>query len=418
MQIKNNKKKNNGKAKKRTVKPAANTQPSRGRQGLLSMADMAGSLVPFGLGNVATQGLRGLANHAANWLGLGAYKLRSNNLITKPIPSMHSNSQSTIVRHREYVCDIYSPAVANAFGIAQTLVLNPGLPTSFPWLSSIAGSYTEYTWRGLVVEFVSTSAEWSGAGQSLGSVSIATQYNVNAAPFQNKQVMLNEYFANDSKPSQDFIHPIECDPKENPFKVQYIRQGPVPSGQDPKMFDIGTTTVAVQGVSSTSVPIGELWVSYEVELRKPVPALLLDNGSGFAHYTLLGGFANATPLGGAPVLVVDTIGLSIIGNVITFPSLTTGTYQVTYSCGNGAAVSIVEPTITLANCSYVTFDSITNVGAVGTAVTTYIKYFLITITSGNPGVLASITFGGGATLPNGVSHVELFVDEVPYHTSV
>lgn len=412
--VKFNKRKNNNKKKNKEATPG----PSRGRLGLLKAADMAGSMVPFGLGGLATTGLRGLANHAANWLGLGGYKLSRNSLVTKPIPGMHSNNQSTIIRHREYISDIVSPAVSGAFGIQQLIALNPGLEGSFPWLSSIASSYTEYTWRGLIFEFVSTSGDWSGTSQTLGTVSMATQYNLNAPLFQNKQVMLNEYFANDSKCSEDFIHPIECDPKENPFQIQYVRSGAVPAGQDPKLYDIGQTVIAVQGVTAGNIALGELWVSYEVELRKPVPSVLLDGTSGFAHYQLTSGYSQANPLGTSPVAVNDTIGLKLTNFQITFPTFSAGTYQVTYVCGSGTAASITEPTIALVNCSYATVDATNGYGSIGTAVQTYIKTFFITINGPlPPATPAVISFGTSSVLPASPIHVTLLVDQIPYYPS-
>lgn len=218
----------------------------------------------------------------SKWLGSGDYTVSKNSLVLKgsdSVPMMHNNGQSIVVRHKEYITDILSTTV---FGIYDTFPLNPGLRTTFPWLSTVAQNFVEYTWHGVVYHFVPTSgASVASTNTALGSVMMATNYRATAPNYPNKQVMLNEFFASDARPTEPFIHPIECDPKENPYNVQYVRSGPVPVGEDQKTYDLGVTTVATQGMPSSGNVVGELWVSYEVELRKPKAVGLLQNDSLF-----------------------------------------------------------------------------------------------------------------------------------------
>jgi hypothetical protein len=101
--------------------------------------------------------------------------------------------------------------------------------------------------------------------------------------------MLNEYWSSESSPAEGFCHPIECNPKENPFNIQYVRSKDVPSGDSQLLYDLGVTHVAVTGMQASGNAVGDLWITYEVELKKPV---LTSNVTGTVGY-LLSSFAGS-----------------------------------------------------------------------------------------------------------------------------
>jgi hypothetical protein len=205
----------------------------------------------------------------SKWLGAGDYSVSQNSIVQRAassVPMMHSTNQTTVIRHRELVCQVTG---STTFSVVASLVLNPGLSTSFPWLSGIAQQYQEYAWKGLVFHFVPTSGSAvSNTSAALGSVMIQTSYRSNDSAPTSKISMMNEYWANEVVPFESMAHPIECDPKENPFQIHYVRGGTIPSG-DPLLYDTGVTYVAVQGQQS-AYALGDLWVTYEVELKKPL----------------------------------------------------------------------------------------------------------------------------------------------------
>jgi len=172
-----------------------------------------------------------------------------------------------IIRHREYIQDV----LATSDFTTVKLPLNPGQRVSFPWLSQIAANFDQYRWRGLIFEFKSTSSDAvlsSATSSALGSVSIATDYDVADADYSSKREMLNSLFASSSKPSCTFIHPIECKSSLTPMRLQYVRTGGFPANTDPRMYDLGNTFVATEGMQSPGGVLGELWVTYEVEFYK------------------------------------------------------------------------------------------------------------------------------------------------------
>lgn len=225
--------------------------------------------------------ISGLLGEAGGWLGdkvgtllgLGAYEVRKNSFVLPEgldPPSMHTRSGDTIIAHREYITDILTSSTPGAFNV-QSFKINPGVSSTFPWLSEIASSYEEYEMLGCVFEFKSTSSDaLNSTNTALGYVLQGTNYNAAAPNFLNKLAMLNTQYSTDCKPSQSCLHPIECDPHYNPMMSQYVRAGAVPAGEDPKTYDLGNYQIATGGMQAASVVIGELWVTYQIALRKPV----------------------------------------------------------------------------------------------------------------------------------------------------
>ena len=209
---------------------------------------------------------RGLGQHFSNVTGLGAYKQNLNVLVQQvpEIANARSKEGATIIRHKEYVCDISGSTTG--FAIRQQLDLNPGLSGVFPWASQIANAYEEWELLGCLVEFVTTSGNATGSNTALGEVMIATEYNSYNPAFTNKQQMLNQIFAVSGVPSCNLVHAIECQPKQNQVARFYVRNAP---GSVPIVLtDLGRTTIAVSGNQSTNI-LGEIWITYEMALYKP-----------------------------------------------------------------------------------------------------------------------------------------------------
>jgi len=319
---------------------------------------------------------------------------------------MHKTGQSVIVRHKEFVCDVIAgTGTPTSYNIARTIYMNPGLSTSFPWLSSIAQQFQEYTWRGVVFHFVSTSgASVASTNTALGTVMMHSDYRVTAPSPTSKAELLNEYFASDAKPSESFVHPIECDPRENPYNVQYVRTGAVPSGEDPKTYDLCKTHIVTQGMPAASTNVGELWVTYEVELRKPQITSYL----GMSDHIIGSGSINTTNLFGTVVSYAanSTIGGSVAGKTYTFPVGTMG-YFFLELVHQGSAMDVNPGSMTLVNCS--SNDIFRSVGYVSLgAVTGFNLYpygFFVYIP--DPAKVATVTFGH-STLTN-ASTADLYV---------
>jgi hypothetical protein len=203
---------------------------------------------------------------------MGRYRVGKNSIMNQ-VPRMMNSSCGTIIRHREYLGDVMSSI---PFAV-QSYVINPSQPATFPWLSSIAVNFQEWVPRGIAFEFKTTSSDLvvTGVSPALGVVILATQYNTLEPAFTSKRTMDNYEYTTDCKPSQNCMHYVECAKKENIIGEYYTQLpgGISPPGSDPRFEVLGTFNIAQSGmqetVPGTHYPIGELWITYEIEFRKP-----------------------------------------------------------------------------------------------------------------------------------------------------
>lgn len=205
--------------------------------------------------------------------GLGDYEASA----VDPMPNINppvvrnASDRSVIISHREYIGDVVTSATPGAFNLMNFMV-NPGNDVVFPWLSRVAACFQEYTLNGCLFQFKSMSADaLNSTNTALGQVICATNYNVSQGNYQSKFEMENTEFGSSCKPSESFMHPIECDRRMNVMGNMYIAAGGVvPPGSDPQFYNHCNFQIATNGFQGASVNVGELWVTYEVILRKPI----------------------------------------------------------------------------------------------------------------------------------------------------
>jgi len=281
--------------------------------------------------------------------GSGAYSLESNSLwsASQQVPIMHSANESVRFRHREYITDI---SMAGPTFTVNTYPVNPGWAGTFPFLSAIAANFQEYSFKGLVFEYKTTSATAlaSGTNTAMGSVMLAAQYRSDAGAFINKTQMLNEMWSVDTVPSCDVVLPIECAPNESPISNQYVRTAVLTTG-DIKLYDLCSVSVATAGgqTGQTNV-VGELWVSYDLELRKPMLALgTVTNQTMSAIFTGTNGWTNVECCYGMTANTNNTLlGVSLISNSIFFAANMVGYYSVYARWGTSTTAAITNPSFT------------------------------------------------------------------------
>lgn len=283
----------------------------------------------FGMPSAGSSFGTGAGAALSKWLGSGDYTVSRNSITEKAsngIPMMHKTEQSIVVRHKEYIGPVSG---STAFTVQKTLQINPGNSVAFPWLSGVAARFQEYKIRGLVFHYVPTSGTAvSGTNSALGSVMIQTSYRSNDSAPTSKAVMMNEYWATESVPADPFCHPIECDPKENPFNIQYVRTGTIPTSDNQLLYDLGVTYVATSGMQSTNV-VGDLWASYEIELKKPI----VDSNVTSTAPTLCAYFTTPTSTNSFPTTYStqgDVTVTSVSNQTITFGPGMVGSYLFTY----------------------------------------------------------------------------------------
>lgn len=292
-----------------SANPRQMKYPGVGRQiggAVGSLFGPAGAMIGGALGGAAHSALHAIT-------GYGDYHIRSNTLLeTNSPPAVINSGKEFVIRHREYIADIFSASGAantpSAFA-NQSFSINPGNATTFPWLANVADRFEQYRIQGMLFEFKSlySDAVVTQNG-SIGSIVLATEYNAGAPPFNTKQQMENYEFAQSAKPSLSVLHPIECARSQNVLSELYIRTGAVPVGEDLKTYDFGDFQIASQGIplggAGAAVNLGELWVTYEIALLKPKIQIGAPADSGYAKFSsdaLIGAFTTPIP---APMSVI------------------------------------------------------------------------------------------------------------------
>ena len=303
--------------------------------------------------------------------GVGDYKIRSNTLAplsmgTSPPRIINSgNGQYTIINHREALGDFISPVDGGGGGTVPTPfhlvshILNPGNPALFPWLSQVAANYQEYRFNGLMIELKTLSSDFA-EGMSLGSMFMATNYNVGMDPPTTKAELENMEFSSSCKPSTSLCHYVECDPNltvnDGHLYVAYngFYGSLFQDTTDPRFYDMGTIHLGCQGIPVAGASIAELWVSYEIILFKPtIPPKLVEPNNQTWWFSIFTGVSTNVPLGTSGALgpgygyLNDSMTFNVGNQQISLPKIPT-CWLIIYDSQSEAAVTTTQapPTIT------------------------------------------------------------------------
>ena len=396
------------KSTKRTQRSAGMKYPGVGSKigsAVGSAFGPAGSLLGGALGGLAQtliHKVTGFGDYTLPGYGVTANKL----LETNDPPIVMNDGKEFVIRHREYITDIYS-GVAGAPGAPapspfkiQSFSLNPGMIETYPWLANVAGRFEEYNIEGMLFEYKSMYSDAAvQTGGSLGSVIMATSYNAAKPLFASKIEMENYEFAMSAKPSVSMCHPIECARGQTPLNELYVRtQSQLIDDQDIKTYDLGRFQIASQGIpcSGSALSLGELWVTYQIRFLKPRVSDYLDSGYARLSHDPAVQPAGSNPLDPNPftawVKRSDNIGVTIVDSD-TF-SIPLRSNERTYMCtftvfdpendnSQAAAVgyftgnspSFVNASLVQGLAAFNSVSSTNVVGGVNTSGSSYIFYF-------------------------------------------
>lgn len=362
-----------------------------------------------------------------SWLGsitgLGSYKVKSNTLLglktggtrAGSAPIVENVRGKTIITHVEYLRDINSTEDFNNISYE----VNPGLKTTFPWLSDIAACYQEWKPLGVVFYFESHSSNaLNSTNTALGSIIMSSNYEADAPEFKNQQEALNTEFTTSTKPSESVMHPLECSPAENPQRIFYIRNGPLPATASSSLwYDLCKTQIMTLG-SQAVANVGKLYISYQIEFLKPV---LNGSASGKTYQNAiyaLSGCTGGTPITDGeslPVKEFDNIGLVLGPTSVTFPQGNPGAiYQVQLNFYGGAtACSFGVPVAVGADISLNTLYS--NRTATYVPQSTVVAGNFLTnvcVSMGPLGIGGTLSYAAGLVLPLSNPVGELIVTRI------
>jgi hypothetical protein len=314
----------------------------------------------------ARYGQAGLGMKAGDFLnrviGKGDYTVQGNSLMkgnltkSSQIPFFTPDGKRGLrVTEREYLGDIRSgQIVGGSTAFTNTSYsINPGLASTFPWLSALANNFDQWQPNGIIFEFRSTSSTFNGTSQALGTVIMATEYDVVDPQFATKVEMENSDYAMSCAASESLIHAVECTPKERQRQLYSIRNGNVPSNDIQRNYDLGNFQIATQGMSVSDVNLGELWVSYDITFYKK--QLFSSQGNQILWATLDSGGAavsNTSWFGGQAFQgnLVKAYGQGVNSVVIDFNKLIVGSTFSIFVRAFSTSGTPTSPTLAYVNC--------------------------------------------------------------------
>jgi len=371
-----------------------------------------------GWGDMIATGAKTLLHALPMILGFGDYEVKTNTLLKEAMPDLPmidpppvvNSLGATIVRHREYLMD-----VVGTTGIFQTYVfpIQPGLNNTFPWLSAIANNYQHYRLRGIFFEFRSLATNYS-TNTYIGYVAIATQYNAGDVPFTNKVDLCNYEYSTTCRSDEHMQHFIECARGQNVLSDLYIRAGNVGT-QDLRLYDLGNVTIATGGQPNAGT-IGELWISYEIELFKPKSGATMGQDIDSAEYTGAS-VSSSAPFSGTAGGWAPRTGSNVIlnpilnggGGVIGFTvnNAFSGNFLMVLNWYGGTIGAAGALVMSYANCAVIGTTRMVTSG-IGGATASYTATLQILANASN---LATVLVAGGgawAGVPSGGTLVAWF----------
>lgn len=255
-------------------------------------------------------------------------------LMTQPQLATVKNGSSDArirIRHREYIADVLGSTAFSAVSYS----INPGLVSTFPWLNQIAQNYESYQFNKLSFEYETYSST-----ATAGTVILAVDYDAADSAPANKVEALSFHNAVRSAAWQESCFKCDIQDLKKFGSQRYLRAGSLASNLDIKTYDIGNLILAVQGMSGASA-IGELYVSYDVDLMTPQ----LNAAAGVNYSAKLvgsGSVAKGTPLGTSPTITGTLAITASSGTTVTLPMAGQWLFNINgtgTSVGTGATIT-------------------------------------------------------------------------------
>lgn len=388
-----------------------------------SLGDIGGTIgSAFGpLGGLAGRAIGSLGGQALKFFtGRGAYQIKENALLNEgnpdmpPIMNTLKNDGAVRIRRSEYIGDVITSSVAGNFQ-NNSYYVNPGLGNTFQWLSQVAADFEEYEFEGIYFEFRSMSADaLNSVNTALGQVILSAEYNAANSPFASKQEMENYEGGVSIKPSESVKFFLECAKDKTVLPSLYVRTGAVPPNQDQRLYDLANFQLATNGFQGTNVNVGELWVCYQVALRKPKLFEALGLGIGYNWSTSLG-YGNAAPVGSASNWIQSTgnnLVLTFSQTSIQWPQTSIKqTYNVSMYWQGATSQVFTPPALSVT--AGMTVTAKTNAPTSGENVTRCMMTILVVINGNTGSILPTLVFGTAGSLPTGTNRVDIWVNQIP-----
>lgn len=238
--------------------------------------------------------------------------------------------RAVIVKHREFIADINGTVAFNALSFD----INPGLSTTFPWLSNMAPLFEQYRFKKLSFDYEATQST-----TKIGSVILTTDYDAAESAPTTKVQAMDYYGATRGQAWTSFSHRLKHQSMTSYLK-RYVRSEINPTNTDIKTYDVGKFYICTVGQDNTN-QIGELYVDYVVEFF--TPQLSASMGVLGGRINGAGTFTNANLLGNAGTLDSQASGLSYDSSTGIITVSNAGTYVLNVNAAAASNITITNP---------------------------------------------------------------------------
>jgi len=219
-----------------------------------------------------------------------------------------NNGRMFPVVDREQIAEVFSAGVGGAYK-CDVYAIQPGLRTSFEWLSTIAKNFEEYEFKRLEFEFMPSVPTVVG-----GNVYLAVDFDCHDdAPITAKQ-----FVTTSGSVEASIYRPVKLIvPRRNIKSLlkRHLVRTQNNGITERLLYDIGNLMVATDHVGDTNSFMGKIYVNYEIHFFMPQTdtgslswgALTNSNGTGSTAANMLGTPASCVPTGSIDVIrVTDT----------------------------------------------------------------------------------------------------------------
>jgi hypothetical protein len=219
---------------------------------------------------------------------------------------VNMNDGSVVVSHSEMIGTLVSSGTTLTYKV-DSYVANPGKPSIFPWLSTIATNYDKYRFRKLYVCLISSQPT-----STAGRIGIGFDYD-STDPTPANRI---EFFSLSSHVEATPWQSIELDiPVEGGLRFTNTH-----TTTDSKLIDLGQLLLMSDQIVATTAVLADVIVSYEVELHHPQQAIF--NTQSFISLTDSG----ATSVG--PAFVTQAPNATTPASIVDF-TVPQGSWEVT-----------------------------------------------------------------------------------------
>lgn len=294
----------------------------------------------------------------------------SNMKIGKP-KIVRNSDDSVTISHTELVNLVAGTATWTTTGVP----MQPGLGSTFQWLSSQTAGWEKYKWNKLEAIYVTRC----GSNIS-GTVMLIPDYDAADPAPLNELAAASYHGASDDVPWKNQFAVLDM----KRSKELFLRNGPLSANLDIKTYDFGNLWIATTDGSVASW--GKVFIRYTVTLYNSQVIQLPNTGGTITADNAVVALAPATPLAGGVITPGSYIQSIANGNVVSLVNLIPGQkyFYAAYLTGTG---------LTAVNTAWTNFTASTNVGDnMGTATFMADSYVFIATSQ-----TATITVSGTGT---------------------